>query len=62
MRAKVDQETCTGCGACASTCPDVFKMEGDKATAYNNPVPEGAEEKCKEAEAGCPVDAITCEE
>ena len=34
MKAVVDKETCTGCGLCEQTCPEVFKMEDDKAVAY----------------------------
>lgn len=62
MKARVDAEKCTGCGLCVETCPEVFKMEGDKAVAHANPVPEGAEDKCREASEGCPVDAIPLEE
>ena len=32
MKAVVDQEECIGCGLCADTSPDVFKMnDADKA-------------------------------
>ena len=26
MKAKVDPELCTGCGACEETCPEVFEL------------------------------------
>ena len=60
MNAEVDKDTCIGCGACPGTCPEVFKMDDDGlASAYTNPVPSGLEDSAKEAEEGCPVDAIT---
>ncbi|MBD3379803.1 MAG: ferredoxin [Candidatus Omnitrophica bacterium] len=62
MKAFVDQEKCVGCGACAEICPEVFKMEGDKAVVHATPVPEGAEEKCREAEEACAPDAISVQE
>lgn len=62
MKAMVDQQACTGCGACVETCPEVFRMSGDKAEVYKDPVPEDAQEKCKEAEKGCAPDAIRVQE
>lgn len=62
MRAIVDKETCIGCGLCPQICPEVFKMNEDKAIAYTDPVPEEFEEKSKEAAESCPVDAIAIEE
>jgi len=61
MKAVVDQETCTGCGLCAETCSEVFKMEGDKAVASGNPVPSEAESSCQQAAEECPVAAIKIE-
>jgi len=61
MRAIVNKETCIGCTLCVQLCPDVFKMEGDKATSYADPVPEGAGQCCTDAADQCPVNAITVE-
>lgn len=58
MKAKVDPDVCIGCGLCPTTCPEVFRMEDDKAVAYADPVPAGAEETCKKAAEECPVTAI----
>ncbi len=58
MKAIVDKETCIGCTLCVQVCPEVFRMEGDKATAYVDPVPQGVEDKCRDAAQQCPVEAI----
>ncbi|GFZ34129.1 ferredoxin [Clostridium zeae] len=62
MRAEVDKDTCIGCGLCPSICPEVFDMEDDgKAAAVNPDVPTEVEDSAKEAEEGCPVNAIAVE-
>jgi len=54
MAAKVDRDTCIGCGACSATCPAVFSMKDGKAQA------NGKDADCaKQAQAGCPVGAIS---
>ncbi len=62
MKAKVDQDTCIGCALCAQICPEVFRMEGDKAVVFVAIVPKEVEDACKEAADECPVTAITIEE
>ena len=57
---KIDKNKCIGCGACASTCPQVFEMRDDTKAH----VKEGADlkknAKCiKEAIKNCPVEAIS---
>jgi ferredoxin len=59
MKAIVNEDTCIGCGLCESVCPEVFKMNGDKAVVYVNPVPAQAEASCKQAVDECPVVAIS---
>ena len=61
MKASIDQEACTGCSLCEQTCPEVFKMEDDKAIAYVDVVPAEAEETCRQAAEDCPVECITVE-
>jgi len=58
MKAKIDKDTCIGCGLCVSTCPEVFKMEDDKAVVIVSVVPKDAEKTCKQATDDCPVTAI----
>ena len=59
MKAKVDPDICIGCGLCVDICPQVFKMNDDKAVAFVDVVPKEAEESCKKAADDCPVTAIT---
>ncbi|MBU5455811.1 ferredoxin [Caproiciproducens sp. MSJ-32] len=62
MIAKVDQDTCIGCGLCPTICEDVFEMGDEgKAQVKVDVVPEGAEDAAKEAEESCPVNAIEVE-
>ena len=61
MKAYVDQETCTGCGLCPDICPEVFRLEGDKAHVYVDTVPQEVEERCRDAALQCPVEAISIE-
>ncbi|MDP8266397.1 MAG: ferredoxin [Candidatus Aceula meridiana] len=61
MKAKVDQNLCVGSQDCVDTCPEVFKMENDKAVVHAAEVPAGLEDKCKSAADACPAAAITVE-
>lgn len=61
MKATVDQDLCTGCGLCESTCPEVFELQDDVAVVKVDTVPKDAEESCKQAAEDCPVEAISCE-
>jgi ferredoxin len=52
---KIDKSICIGCGTCASICPEVFEMKGDKAS-----VKAEKDLPCvDEAIDSCPVGAIS---
>ena len=61
MKAIVDPDICIGCTLCVPTCPQVFRMEGDKAVAYVDMVPKDVEDTCRQATDECPVTAIIIE-
>jgi len=57
---KVDKNKCIGCGACASTCPEVFELGGDGKSQLKKGADTKKNAKCiKEAIANCPVEAIS---
>lgn len=62
MKATVDQDTCIGCALCVEICPEVFKMEADKAIAFVPVVPPEVAATCQEAAEACPVAAIAITE
>ncbi len=58
MKARVDPDICIGCTLCLQICPEVFRMEGDKAIAHVDLVPKAVEGTCRQAADDCPVSAI----
>lgn len=62
MKVKVDQDACVGSEDCVHTCPEVFKMQGEKAVIIREEVPKEVEDKCQAASDACPAGAITIEQ
>ena len=62
MMAKVtiDQDLCTGCGVCESSCPEVFEIRDDNLCYVKSENFEGCDLKSVASE--CPVEAIKVEE
>jgi ferredoxin len=62
MKATIDRDGCIGCGVCAETCPEVFRMAEDGlAEAYTEEVPEEVLDSATEARDSCPVSVISLE-
>lgn len=56
-RITIDESTCTGCGLCASNCPDVFEVADDGlAHVIANSC---ASCDVKEVAEQCPANAIS---
>ena len=52
------EDTCTACGLCVDTCPDVFDMDDEMAIVIVDEVPEDFEDAVQQAADECPVEAI----
>ena len=58
MKFRVN-DACIGCGLCASTCPEVFRMTDENvAVANEEEVASQLENAAREAQENCPVSAI----
>ncbi len=55
---KIDKAKCIGCGACVSTCPEVFEMD-DEGKAKVKAGAKKDSKTLKEAIDNCSVDAIS---
>jgi len=60
MRARIE-DTCTACGLCVDTCPEVFEMGEDIAQVKVDEVPPEHEDAAQQAADECPVEAIIIE-
>lgn len=60
MKAKVDQDVCTGCGICAMLSPNVFEMNDEGVAEGSKCEIDDSDIKTAEnALEQCPVAAIT---
>ena len=62
MRVYVDKEACTGCGLCASSCPEVFEIDENLAVARSKNINDKNKELVKQAAKDCHLEAIKIEE
>ncbi|MFC1737564.1 ferredoxin [Planctomycetota bacterium] len=52
------EDTCTACGLCVNTCPEVFEMGIDMAEVIGDEVSAELEDAVQQAAEECPVEAI----
>jgi ferredoxin len=57
MKAIVE-DSCTQCGLCIDTCPEVFEMGSDQALVIVDEVPAELQDLVEQAADECPVEAI----
>ena len=60
MRVRIE-DTCTACGICVDTCPEVFDMGDDLAQVIVDTVEPELEDAVQEAADDCPAEAIIIE-
>lgn len=60
MKVRIE-DTCTACGLCVDTCPDVFEMGDDIAQVKVDEVPEDLEADVQQAADECPSESIIVE-
>lgn len=60
MKVRVE-ESCTACGLCVDTCPEVFTMGDNQAEVLVDTVPAEFEDAVQQAADECPVEAIIVE-
>ncbi len=60
MKVKIE-DSCTACGLCVDTCPDVFQMGDVMAEVVVDKVPAELEDAVQQAADECPVEAIIIE-
>ena len=61
MKVTIDRDGCIGCGLCAATCPEVFRIAGDGLSEVYSLPSEKTADKVNEAAENCPVSVIKVE-
>ena len=60
MKVRIE-DSCTACGLCVDTCPEVFEMGDEIAEVIVDNVQPELEETAQQAADECPVEAIVIE-
>jgi ferredoxin len=60
MKVRIE-DSCTACGLCVDTCPEVFEMGSDIAQVIVEAVSPEHEDAVEQAAEECPVEAIIFE-
>ncbi len=61
MKVRIDADSCTLCGLCADSVPDVFTEGDEVAEVTNADVPADLEQAVRDAADDCPVESIIIE-
>ncbi|MFH1995841.1 MAG: ferredoxin [Candidatus Omnitrophota bacterium] len=56
MKVTIDESLCTGCGLCASNCPDVFEIQDDNLAHVISEKTDCCD--MQDLAQQCPVEAI----
>lgn len=59
MKVVIDRSGCIGCGLCAETCPEVFRMGDDGLAEVCAKLDTSVEDCAAEARDNCPVSVIS---
>ena len=64
MKAKIDEDLCTGCEECVEAVPDVFEMDddGELAKLKVDTIPAELEDDVRTAAEDCPAESIIIED
>ena len=60
MKVRID-DSCTACGLCVETCPEVFRMGDSVAEVITTEVPPQFEAATQQSADECPVESIVVE-
>ncbi|MHC4132971.1 MAG: ferredoxin [Planctomycetota bacterium] len=60
MHVKIE-DSCTACGLCVATCPEVFELGTDIAEVIVDEIDPELEDAVHQAADECPVEAIIIE-
>ena len=60
MKVRIE-DSCTACGLCVDTCPEVFEIGAEIAEVIVDDVPAELEDTAQQAADECPVEAIVAE-
>lgn len=60
MKVRIE-DTCTACGLCSDTCPEVFELGDELAQVIVDEVPPDQEDAVQQAVDECPVESIIVE-